>query len=207
VSAYPIVLEGSRLTALVAGGGGVAVRKVRALRAAGATVRVVARAVSAELGELARSDTNVAITVGDYSSGSLRGAQIVIAATDDAATNAAIARDARAAGILVNVVDAPELGDFVTPAVHRAGDLTISVVAGGVPSAAARIRDELGRQFDDRYASAVSLLQTVRARLLRGRDAAGERERWAEANAALTGDDFCGAVERGEFTDRVSRWR
>jgi siroheme synthase-like protein len=207
VSAYPIVLEGSRLTALVVGGGSVALRKVRALRASGAAVRVVARDVGADLTELGRSDSSVTIALGDYTRDALRGAQLVIAATDDAATNAAVARDARAVGILVNVVDAPDQGDFVTPAVHRAGDITISVVAGGVPSAAARIRDELGRRFDDRYATAVSLLQTVRARLLRGRDDEGDRGRWAEANAELTGDDFCAAVERGEFTDRVSRWR
>ncbi len=37
---------------------------------------------------------------------------------------------------LVNVVDAPSTGTFLTPAVHRAGDLTIAVSAGRLPAAA-----------------------------------------------------------------------
>lgn len=38
---------------------------------------------------------------------------------------------------LVNVVDALSTGTFLTPAVHRAGDLTIADSAGRFPAAAA----------------------------------------------------------------------
>ena len=53
MSGVPILLEGSALTVLVVGGGAVAVRKAAAFAAAGAAVRVVARAPSAAMRELA----------------------------------------------------------------------------------------------------------------------------------------------------------
>jgi precorrin-2 dehydrogenase/sirohydrochlorin ferrochelatase len=203
VSAYPIVLEGSTLRATVIGGGAVAFRKVRALRDAGATVRVVARRVDAALQQFAERDDLIEVTTDAYAPEYLGGAQIVIAATDDAEVNELVARDARALGILVNVADAPERGDFVTPAVHRAGDVVIGVVTGGVPSAAGRIRDEIARRFDHRYASASSLLRELRRRAL----LEGDRERWARANAELTGPDFCALVENGELERRAGSWR
>jgi siroheme synthase-like protein len=128
---------------------------------------------------------------------------LVIAATDDPAVNATVADDARAAGRLVNVVDRPELGDFITPAVHRCGDLVVAVTAGGVPNAAARIRDSIGRTIDGRYAAAVRDLAALRRTLI----AAGKRERWNEAAAALVGEDFCERVESGAFAAGIAAWR
>ena len=87
----------------------------------------------------------------------------VIAATNDAALNATIARDAAEKGKLVNVVDAPELGSYITPAVHRTGDVVVAVSAGGVPTAAARIRDSIGAPVDQRYADAVRELASCSA--------------------------------------------
>ena len=49
MSAYPIMLEGRRINALVVGGGPVATRKVRALLDSDARVHVVAPDVSAEI--------------------------------------------------------------------------------------------------------------------------------------------------------------
>ena len=49
MSAYPIMLDGARIYALVVGGGAVATRKVRALLDSGAHVHVVAPDVSADI--------------------------------------------------------------------------------------------------------------------------------------------------------------
>jgi siroheme synthase-like protein len=130
-------------------------------------------------------------------------ALLVIVATDDAETNARIAADARKRGLLVNVVTAPEQGNCVTPAVHRAGGVTIAVTADRVPSAAARIRDRVGMIIDERYASAVRQLTAFRATLLER----SARDRWTEANQALVGEDFCDRVEAGEFDERMAAWR
>jgi siroheme synthase (precorrin-2 oxidase/ferrochelatase) len=98
---------------------------------------------------------------------------------------------------LVNVSDAPAEGDWVTVATHRAGPMVIGVSAGGVPSAAARIRDAIGERFDARYGEALAALARLRQR----------GSEWSAAEAALIGPDFCQQVERGELVTLVAAWR
>jgi precorrin-2 dehydrogenase/sirohydrochlorin ferrochelatase len=203
MSGYPIVLEGAAISALVVGGGRVAARKAHALVDAGASVHVVAPVVNDDIEQLATSSDALRITRTAYEPEYLRAVTLVIAATDDSSVNAAVAADAHSAGCLVNVVDQPELGDFITPAVHRRGDLVVAVAAGGVPNAAARIRDTIGRTIDGRYAEAVRDLAALRTALI----AAGSRERWSEAAAALVGADFCARVESGELAAGIAEWR
>ena len=203
MSALPLMLDGGMVTALVVGGGRVAARKVAALLEAGATVRVVAPEFSAELDALLASAAALSLTRTRYASEQLGNALLVIAATNDARLNARIAADARATGRLVNVVDAPELGNFVTPAVHRSGDIVVAVSTGGVPGAATRIRDAIARSIGQSYAAAVRELSTLRRALIDG----GRRDRWTEASQSLVGTEFCREVESGEFAARVAEWR
>jgi precorrin-2 dehydrogenase / sirohydrochlorin ferrochelatase len=203
VSAYPIVLDGAGISALVVGGGRVAERKIRSLLDAGARIHVVAPLVTAKIESLATQSDALRVTRSTYLRNHIKGVTLVIAATDDPEVNATIASEARAAGLLVNVADRPELGDFITPAVHRSGEVVLAVSAGGVPNAAARIRDSIGRVVDGRYAAAVQELAALRRALI----ASGNRERWAEAAAALVGEDFCERVESGNFGAGIAEWR
>lgn len=203
MSGYPLVLEGTRIDALVVGGGRVAERKVRALVASGARVRVVAPAFTDGLHALAASADRLTLVARAYEHGDVGDALLVIAATNDTALNQCVARDAHHAVRLVNVADDPDTGNCVTVATHHAGDLVIAVSAGGVPSAAARIRDCLAQSIDSRYAEAVDALARLRRTLL----ARGEREAWRRAVDALVTDRFCDEVERGTFADEVSRWQ
>jgi precorrin-2 dehydrogenase/sirohydrochlorin ferrochelatase len=203
VSGYPLLLEGTRIHALVVGGGRVAERKVRALVASGAMVRVVSPAFTDGLHELAASTDRLTLLERAYERGDVGDALLVIAATNDAALNQCVARDAHHAVRLVNVADDPDAGNCVTVAAHHAGDLVIAVSAGGVPSAAARIRDRLAERIDARYAAAVGALAHLRGTLL----SRGERDAWRRAVDALVTDRFCDEVERGTFADEVSRWQ
>lgn len=203
MSAFPVVLEGSTLDALVVGGGAVGTRKVRSLLDAGARVEVVSPRVTPELEALAVSSERLRISRIDFAPGFLDGRTIVFAATDDAAVNAEVARLARARGIPVNVADDPEKGTFVSPAVHRAGDVVVAVSAGRVPMAAARIRDAIAATIDGRFAGAVRELSTLRRSLLDG----GDRTRWQAASSRLIGSDFVSVVESGAFAARVDEWR
>ena len=203
MSGYPLVLDGARLEALVVGGGAVARRKVAALLDAGASVRVVAPDVSVELRGLVRADSRLTIAARRYTPDDIATAMLVIAATDDRATNAKVARDAHARNRLVNVADAPDEGNCATPAVHRAGELIVAVTSGGVPRAAARVRDMVAERVDGRYAGAIGALGELRSRLL----AAGDREQWRRAADELVGADFCASVEDGTLLGRVREWR
>lgn len=201
MSAYPIALNGHRLRALVVGGGAVGTRKALALLEAGADVRVVAPEISPELAKV-EAENRLSVLRAPYAPDALGDATVVIAATSSRDVNSLVAADARERGKLVNVADAPEEGDFQSMAVHRSGDLTIAVSAGGVPGAAARIRDSLATRFDERYERALSALQRMRSRLR-----AADGDAWHRAAPELIGEDFCESVENGALPEKVAAWR
>jgi precorrin-2 dehydrogenase/sirohydrochlorin ferrochelatase len=207
VSAFPVTLEGSSISALVAGGGAVALRRVRSLVEAGARVHVVAPSIDPQIEALATTNSRVTITRAEYEPAQLgeRDVNFVVAATNRPDINAGVAADARAKGLAVNVAHAPDLGTCTIPAVHRAGegDLVIAISAGGVPSAAARIRDEIARIIDERHGRAVAALVELRRTLLDR----GERGRWREASEQLVGPSFLADVGSGRFSERLGEWR
>ena len=176
-----------------------------ALLDAGASVHVVAPVVAPELRARAVETDRLAHHARHFTDEHLATRLLVIAATDDAETNARIAARKRAArGRLVNVVTRAEQGNCATPAVHRAGGIVVAVTAGGVPTAAARIRDAIGRVVDERYAGAMRELATLRADAARARRA---RRGGPRRTRALVGDDFCDRVEAGDVHARMAEWR
>ena len=202
MSGVPLLVEGSALPVLVVGGGPVAVRKASTLAASGARVRVVALSASPEMRSLADAG-RVSFDERRYATEDIGDAVLVVAATNDRATNAAVADDARRLHRLVNVADAPETGTFANMATHRAGHLVVGVSAGGVPGAAARIRDAIAHRFDLRYAAALELLGALRRRQL----ARGDGESWRALSSTAVDETFCEAVEQGTLDDRVATWR
>lgn len=201
MSLYPVMLDGRSLRALVVGGGRVAVRKTRGLLDAGASVRLIAPQIDAELA--AATDANLSITRRPYAPGDIGDAMLVVAATSSRDANARIGSDAKALGRLVNVADAPDEGNCTSAATHRAGDVVIAVAAGGVPSIAGRIRDSLASRYAAPYADAVAELAALRARLL----GLGERDQWARVVEDVIDERFCESVEHGELHARLSPWR
>jgi len=203
VSELPLMLHGDAIEALVVGGGAVAARKARALLAAGAHVRIVATELGADVRALAESHERLHLEQRPYAEGDVGSAQLVIAATSDRAVNRRVADDGHAAHRLVNVADDPARGNCRTTATHRAGELVIGISAGGVPNAAARIRDSLAARFDERYGSAVASLASLRRRLID----AGTPDAWHRAASALIDDEFCDRVEGGTIESEAERWR
>jgi siroheme synthase (precorrin-2 oxidase/ferrochelatase) len=114
-----------------------------------------------------------------------------------------VAAEGAAAGRLVNVADAPHEGTFATMATHRSGALVVGVSAGGVPGAAARIRDAIAARFDARYAAALGELGAIRRRLLDR----GDGPRWRTLSRAVIGPAFCDSVEQGSLDEQVASWR
>ncbi|MDW8144988.1 MAG: precorrin-3B C(17)-methyltransferase [Roseiflexaceae bacterium] len=147
---YPIVLTNTgRLSAVVVGGGAVGERKVRGLLETGAMVRLVSPTATPQLTTWAE-EGRITWLRRAYEPGDLAGALLVFAATSERAVNAQIARDAAAAGMLCNVADAPEEGQFHVPAVHRSGGVTIAVSSGGAaPARAVALRDAIARWLGD----------------------------------------------------------
>jgi siroheme synthase-like protein len=202
VSELPLMLHGDAIEALIVGGGAVAARKARALLVAGAYVRIVATELGAEVRALTGAHEKLLLSERPYVPSDIGNAQLVIAATSDRAINRHVAEDGHVAHRLVNVADDPARGNCRTTATHRAGELVIGISAGGVPSAAVRIRDSLAARFDDRYGDAVAALASLRRRLID----AGASDSWGRAAEALIDDDFCERVERGSIESEAAKW-
>jgi precorrin-2 dehydrogenase/sirohydrochlorin ferrochelatase len=163
-AAYPVVLTGlADSLCTVVGGGEVAQRKIEALTEAGAErIRVVAPEVTPCLERLRRA-RRLEHLARPYLPGDLDGSFLVIAATDDPRVNRAVAAEAGASGVLVNVVDAPELGNFTTPASVRRGDLLLAISTGGTsPALAARIRRDLEQRYGAEFVMLLNLLRRLR---------------------------------------------
>lgn len=161
-------LAGLRLggkPALVVGGGAVAAQRVRGLLASGASVRLVAPRVGAELAARAERG-ELAWTRRCFQPGDLDGVVVVLVAIDDPTTSAAIARYARHRGTWVNVADRPELCDFYLPALHRVGPVQVAVSTDGAgPGLAARLRDDLRDALPPELPAAVEHFGALRRRL------------------------------------------
>ena len=79
-----------------------------------------------------------ALVIDDLADGIDRGARIAFVAHDDAAACEADALRARGAGLLVNVVDRPELCDFTTPSLIDRAPMIIAVGTGGASAGLAK---------------------------------------------------------------------
>ena len=162
---YPIFLRLDDRPCLVVGGGEVAAQKVRSLLDARATVTVIAPRVGTAIDALQTTGT-IVWHRRPFAAGDTAGFVLVYAATADAAVNRAVFAEAEAAGILVNVVDHPNLCRFIAPAVVRRGALAVAISTGGAsPALARRIRRDLEATFGSEYAVALRVLGHLRTAL------------------------------------------
>ncbi len=127
---YPLAVSLKNRTAVVVGGGAVAERKARSLAAAGAGIKLISPGVTAGIRRMSRRKGMRWIRR-KVKSGDMRGAYVVIAATDDASVNEAVSRWARRHGAWVNVVDEPVLSDFISPAAFDVEDAIVTVYTDG----------------------------------------------------------------------------
>lgn len=159
---YPISVDLRNRRCVVVGGGTVAQRKVETLIEFGAAVAVVAPELTPRLRELASKGV-IEHMAGMYEPANLDGAFLAVAATDDPETNKAVSAEAQRRGVLVNVVDRPDLCTFFVPAIVRQGELVISVsTSGRSPAMARRIREELEAGFGPQHGELAELLGDLR---------------------------------------------
>ncbi len=164
-SYYPIFLDLKGKRCIVVGGGSVAERKVDMLLEHQASVTVISPTLSRRLHNLADQGATQTINR-NYRTGDLKGAFLVIAATDDPSANAAIAEQCRKQGTLVNAVDDPKRSDFIVPSMVRRGDITIAIsTSGKSPALARKLRTLLEQALPAEYASLVILVSEVRQEL------------------------------------------
>jgi len=188
---YPAFLDVNGARCLVVGGGAVATRKTRRLLDAGAVVTVVSPETSEALDAMSSGERAIEIRCKAFESSELEGVFLVVAAAGDPAVNEAVAREARARGILVNVVDQPALSTFIVPATVSRGKLQVAVSTGGAsPAFAKRLRERLEGLLNPRLASYLEDMAEVRALVL---EQVSDMRKRAEIFEALASDELVAA--------------
>lgn len=155
---------------LVVGAGQVGLRRAEALIAAGASVVMVSPRPPKQ-----SPPPGAILFIEPYRKKHLAGCRLAFACTDDAEINSTIARDARSAGVLVNVADRPEECDFYVPAMVNDGEVVVAIGTGGAsPGLAGRLRGKIQDQLPPRIGDFAAALRQARTALA---DAAPDRRK------------------------------
>jgi precorrin-2 dehydrogenase/sirohydrochlorin ferrochelatase len=148
---FPIMVRLESRKCIVVGAGEIAAAKTATLLGCGAQVTVIAPHATELIQQQAR-EGKLAWRRREFVPADLKGAFLVIAATNSPAVNEEVFRAGKERGVLCNVVDDPEHCDFYYPAVVHRGALQIAISTGGhSPALAHRLRVELEQQFGPEY--------------------------------------------------------
>jgi uroporphyrin-III C-methyltransferase / precorrin-2 dehydrogenase / sirohydrochlorin ferrochelatase len=174
----PVFLRLRDAPAVVVGGGPIAARKAQWLLRAGAQVTVVAPELLPELKRQAqrgRLQHRASRFVPEH----LNGAALVVSATGEPPVNRAVSEAARARGIPVNVVDAPELSTFIFPAIVDRSPLVVAVSSSGsAPVLARRVRERIEALLPARLGTLARFMGKRRHEVRRALGALARRAFW-----------------------------
>lgn len=177
---FPLFANLDGREVLVVGGGEVAARKIEALLRAGAQVRVHAHALNDTLSGWLAED-RIQRLEGAFDPDWLDNTWLLVAATDDRAFNAELAREAGLRRLLTNVVDDADLSTFQIPAIVDRAPLMLAISSGGAaPMLARRLREQLEIQLDHSLGEFASLFARHRAAIRQQLPRLAQRRRWFE---------------------------
>ena len=175
----PVFLDLKQRPCLLAGGGNVALRKLRLLLDAGASVTVVAPSIHPDI---IAAGAAVTLRMRAFEDTDILGQDLVIAATSDDAVNRHIFTLCRHAGTPVNVVDNPALCSFIFPAIIDRSPLTVAVSSGGrSPVLSRMVREQIESLLPNRLGDVARFAERWRDRI-RSHIPAPQRHRFWEHN-------------------------
>ncbi|MFH7765209.1 siroheme synthase CysG [Acinetobacter sp. BSP-28] len=141
---FPISLKLQQQPCLIVGGGHIAYRKAVLLAKAGAVIHVIAPEIESSLLEIVETSQGQYVQVPFSPDIPLRDYRLVIAATNDKATNIQVFEACEAEKILVNSVDDPPHCRFMVPAIIDRSPLVVSIATNGTsPVLSRQIRTQL----------------------------------------------------------------
>ena len=157
---FPVFLDLKDKVVLVVGAGVVATRKIDELAAMGATLRVVAPRVTAEIEARANAGA-LTLEQRAFEEHDVDGAWFVLASTDDAEAQRHVADACEKARIFCIAVDDPPNASAYGGGVVRRGPVTIAISTSGEAPAVARLLRELLEQIlpDEGYLDAARALR------------------------------------------------
>ncbi|HLW70634.1 MAG TPA: bifunctional precorrin-2 dehydrogenase/sirohydrochlorin ferrochelatase [Candidatus Binataceae bacterium] len=191
----PLFFDVTAQPCVVIGGDSLAEHRVRTLLEAAADVTVISAEVTAGLTSLA-ANQQIRHRRRAFTSGDLRGFVLAWCYETDFDLGRAIALEARALSIPLNVADRTALCTFIAPAVVKRGALQIAISTGGAsPALAKMLRQELEQSFGVEYATLLTILAQTRARL---RECEPDLARRAQLSNTLV-RELRNAITRGDY--------
>src|SRR5262249_9732212 len=110
-----------------------------------------------------------------------------------------VARAARERGTLCNVVDQPDLCNFITPALVTRGELQISVsTGGGSPTLTQRVKREIAAIVGEEYGDLLELAAEMRAE---AKDRIADFDRRKEVLRAFVESEALDLIRTGRRDD------
>ncbi len=162
----PIVLDLSKFSILIIGGGNVAYRKAKTILESGGRFNALAMEFIPEYIDLMQKE-KIEYKIKKFEKGDISNHQLVFSCTNDRATNKSIYTEALKNSALINVVDEPELCTFIMPAIIRRGHLLISVsTQGQAPFLAKELKDSLDNFLSPILAEVVQLAENFRKNVM-----------------------------------------
>ena len=123
----PVLLDISNKDILIIGGGRIATQKLSTLSMFTDKITILAIEICEDI-----QQTGFKQITKEYQPHDLNQYSIVYACTNNRMLNAQIKSDAAKRSLLVNVVDDPELCDFISPAIFKQDYMTVAVNSNGV---------------------------------------------------------------------------
>ncbi len=141
MNTLPLFFNLSDKLVLIIGGGDVAYRKAVLMDKAGARLVVLAKNFKTEFKAflLDKQHTIIEKSYDKNNLASLSNIALMICATDDDALNEQVYKDAKSLNIAINVVDNPNLCDFIFPAIVDRSPIVIGVSSNGKAPVLARL--------------------------------------------------------------------
>lgn len=131
---------------VLVGAGRVADRRIPALLAAGARVRVISPSLSVKINRLVRAG-EVTWSAEPFTPADLDGVWFAMAQSNDPVVNAAVARACEERRIFCVRADDARGGTAWTPATERVGGLSVAVLGSRTPERSRRVRDAVVREM------------------------------------------------------------
>ena len=148
---FPVFLDGSKINAMVIGGGDVAARKIELLLKTTKNITIMAASVTEGVQRLI-NENKLTWLKHNYKAGLLAKITLVIAATDDTAVNEQVYYEAVAFNILANVVDQPALCTYITPAIIDRSPMIIALSSSGsAPILIRMLREQIEKILPQGY--------------------------------------------------------
>ena len=159
---YPTYLNLAGKKCVIIGGGTIAQGKIAGFIDAGASIILISPDATHGIRKAA-TDGQIQWLERKYKLGDLKGAFIAVAATNVWYINKEIFDEAEKLGVLLNVVDDPDLCTFIAPSLVKRDPVTLAISTGGAsPALARKLRETLSDHPALEWADLANVLSKTR---------------------------------------------